>query len=303
MTTPTTHPTAAVQRPEWLPTEQWPFTVRTYTHHPEGGDPVAIHYTDEGGGPVLLFVHAGMWSFIWRDIIAELHSEFRCISLDFPGAGLSSGKPGDVELEAFPTIVNGLLDHLDLDAVTFVVHDLGGAVGVAAAAEQPERASGLVVTNSFAWPPDRRALNVMLGVMGGRLATGLLGTLRVIPRMSRSKMGVGRHYDRADRQAFFGPYRRRSSSRNFHRVMRSARRSTELFERAANALASNLSHLPVLTVFGENNDPFHFADHWRSLFPDAYSWTVEGGNHFPMCDDPVGYAQHIRDWHRTEITR
>ncbi len=97
------------------------------------------------------------------------------------------------------SILNPLLDHLDVEAATFVVHDLGGAVGIVAAARRPERVEGLVVTNSFAWPAGRRALRVMLRVIGSRPATGLLGTLRVIPRASRSKIGVGRHYDRADR--------------------------------------------------------------------------------------------------------
>ena len=41
-------------------------------------------------------------------------------------------------------------------------------------------------------------------------------------------------------------------------------------------------------MFGEENDPFGFADRWHSIFPDATSWVVDGGNHFPMCDDPHG---------------
>jgi pimeloyl-ACP methyl ester carboxylesterase len=38
------------------------------------------------------------------------------------------------------------------------------------------------------------------------------------------------------------------------------------------------------------------------MFPHARSWTVPDGNHFPMCDDPDGYASRIRDWHRSEVT-
>lgn len=303
----TTHATinsnAAIKRPGWLPPERWPFALERYEHRTSDHEPRGIHYTDEGDGPVLVFVHAGMWSFIWRDVIFELRSEFRCIALDFPGAGLSEGKPGEVDLETFPSIVNGLLDHLGIELATFVVHDLGGAVGVAAAGRRPDRVDGLVATNSFAWPADSTALKVMLAIMGSRLATGLLGTFRLIPRASKSKSGVGRHYDKHDRDAFFGPYRSRQRSRNFHRAMRSARRSTGLFADAEAALRSDLAHLPVFTVFGENNDPFGFADRWQTLFPDATGWTVPDGNHFPMCDDPTGYAERLRVWHRTDVAR
>ncbi len=302
-TTQTLQVNDALERPDWLPLERWPFAIRHYEHRAPDREPMLIHFTDEGDGPVLVFVHAGMWSFIWRDVIAELRSDFRCITLDFPGAGLSQGDPVDVNLQSFPSVVNGLLDHLEVESATFVLHDLGGVVGVVAAAERPERVDGLVATNSFAWPADGRALKTMLGIMGSKFATGFLGTFRVVPRMTRSTSGVGRQYDVGDRAAFFGPYRTRTLSRNFHRAMRSARQSTELFRYAEATLTAELSHLPVFTVFGEKNDPFGFAERWQKLFPASSSWTVPGGNHFPMCDDPIGYVTRLRAWHRSEVAR
>lgn len=288
-------------RPDWLTHDRWPFVLRRYDHPGADSEQRAVHYTDEGRGPVLVFVHAGMWSFIWRDVLRELRDDFRCISLDFPGAGLSEGGRHDVDLAGFPAIVNGLLDHLDIEKATFVVHDLGGVVGVTAAAAVPDRAAGLVATNSFAWRPDGRALRLMLGIVGSRVATATLGTVGLVPRVSRSTSGVGRHMDRADRAAFFGPYRRSRASRNFHRAMRSARRSCELFDGAEAGLRTELADLPLLTVFGENNDPFGFEDRWVSLFPAAQRWVVPDGNHFPMCDDPSGYARRLRQWHADEI--
>lgn len=306
MTTSNTRSTVTstdeIARPHWLPEDQWPFAIRRYEHHRTDGTPIPLHYTDEGAGPVLVFVHAGMWSFIWRDVIAQLRSDFRCISIDFPGAGLSEGSVADIDLVTYPTMVEGLLDHCGVDRATFVVHDLGGVVGVLAAAARPERVAGLVVTNSFAWAPDRHALKFMLRFTGSRTVTVVLGSLRVLPRMTRTRFGVGRHYDNDDRRAFFGPYRRRPFARNFHRAMRSAARSAPFFDRAETALHTTLRDIPVLTVFGEKNDPFGFADRWHSMFPDATSWVVEGGNHFPMCDDPHGYVAHVRDWHAEMVS-
>lgn len=290
-------------RPGWLPEAQWPFAIRRYHHRgpSENGKPgsaaLAIHYTDEGQGPTLVFVHAGMWSFIWRDIIASLRHDFRCITLDFPGTGLSGGTANDVDIASYPAILNGLLDHLDVDDATVVVHDLGGAVGVVAAGERPNRVAGLVATNSFAWPPATRALRMMLGFMGSGPTVATLGTVGLIPRLTSTRFGVGRHFGRADRKSFLGPYRSRFYRRNFHRTMGSAADSTEVFQRAEAALTGPLSALPVLTVFGENNDQFGFADTWQTHFPNAERWTIPGGNHFPMCDVPRDYASRLRDWH------
>lgn len=167
-----------IDRPSWLARQQWPFALRRFEHHRTDGETLDIHYTDEGSGPVLVFVHAGMWSFIWRDTISALRREFRCITMDFPGAGLSSGGRRDIDLSTFPDIVNAVLDHRGIERATFVIHDLGGVVGVLAAAARPERFEGLVTTNSFAWPPNGRALKTMLAIVGSRTVTATLGTAR-----------------------------------------------------------------------------------------------------------------------------
>jgi len=69
-------------RPQWLPESVWPFETRGLE---VGGSVVAI--TEVGRGPVLLFVHTGLWSFIWRDVMTRLSADFRCICLDAPAPG------------------------------------------------------------------------------------------------------------------------------------------------------------------------------------------------------------------------
>ena len=80
---------------------QWPFRLRRFVYDRPDSESIGLHYSDEGSGPALVLVHAGMWSFIWRDTIAALRDDFRCITLDFPGAGLSDGGRDDVDLTTF----------------------------------------------------------------------------------------------------------------------------------------------------------------------------------------------------------
>ncbi len=72
------------QRPQWLDDQLYPFQSRFVEI-----DGNHIHYIDEGTGPILFFLHPGIgWSFIYRDIIKELRSRFRC------DARLSPFSPG-----------------------------------------------------------------------------------------------------------------------------------------------------------------------------------------------------------------
>src|SRR5262245_31582223 len=75
-------------RPEWLPAAAWPFETFMIR---SGDSDLAV--TDTGRGPVLLFVHTGLWSFVWRDVLLRLSQEFRCVCFDAPGTGLSSRVP------------------------------------------------------------------------------------------------------------------------------------------------------------------------------------------------------------------
>src|SRR5262245_25870295 len=101
-------------RPPWLPESQWPFSLRRADILGHG-----IHYTDVGDGPVLLFVHAGFWSFIWRAVIGELATDFRCVSLDFPGSGLSDAAPGyRARIGAHAEVLDAFVAHLGLTELT-----------------------------------------------------------------------------------------------------------------------------------------------------------------------------------------
>ena len=54
-----------------------------------------VHYVDEGDGPAILMLHGNpTWSFLYRDIIRDLRSDFRCIAPDHPGFGLSARPDG-----------------------------------------------------------------------------------------------------------------------------------------------------------------------------------------------------------------
>lgn len=132
--------------------------------------------------------------------------------------------------------------------------------------------------------------------MGSRPVAALNIGTNFTARASSSRLGVGRHFDRAQRRAFVRMFRARESRRRFHGLMGSAIREQEYLARVEDRL-SLLADKPVLTIFGERNDPFGFQEHWLGHFPDAEQMVVPGGHHFPMCDAPEEVARRILSWH------
>lgn len=135
-------------RPAWA--ELYPFDSHTLSL---GGH--AMHFVDEGAGDPILMVHGNpTWSFYYRGLIGAFRNSHRVVAPDHIGMGLSD-KPQQYNytLETHISNLSWLIEQLDLRNITLVVHDWGGAIGLGAAVDQPDRFKRLVVLNTAAFPP------------------------------------------------------------------------------------------------------------------------------------------------------
>jgi pimeloyl-ACP methyl ester carboxylesterase len=288
-----TETTASPQRPAWLSATAFPFQSRFVTI-----DGKRIHYLDEGSGPALLFVSAGQWSFIFRDVILRLRGQFRCLTLDFPGSGLSPDVEGfDQSVRSNAWILDGFIDALDLQDVTMVAHDVGGPIGFLIATMRPGRFRGLVISNTFGWPlANYPGIRRMLKVIANPLVGALIELTNVLAAVTATSYGVGRHLTKADRQSFLGPWRSRADRRATQQVLAGVLRIDPLMAEVERELKAKLSSLPVLTLFGRKNDPYHWQQRFAEVFRNVTAVGIEDGNHFPFNDDPDTYSAAIRRW-------
>ncbi|MGE3641676.1 MAG: alpha/beta fold hydrolase [Pirellulales bacterium] len=119
-----------------------------------------LHYLDEGlaatAAPVdtLLFVHGNpTWSFHWRSLISSLRAHYRCVAPDHMGCGWSD-KPAQLQtLSDHVEHLVALVQMLNLERVTLVAQDWGGAIGLGALLRMPERLERIVLFNTGAFPP------------------------------------------------------------------------------------------------------------------------------------------------------
>ncbi len=115
-------------------------------------DGLRLAHIDEGDGAPVVFVHGEpTWSFLWRKVIAPVRDAgYRCIAPDLPGFGRSD-KPTDIgwySYDRHTAVLGSLLEELDIRGATMVVHDWGGAIGLRAAVEHPDRVARLVMLDT-----------------------------------------------------------------------------------------------------------------------------------------------------------
>jgi pimeloyl-ACP methyl ester carboxylesterase len=278
-----------IDRPGWLPESAWPWPTYALDH-----DTGRIAVTDVGKGPPLLFVHVGSWSFVWRDVLLRLRHDFRCVTVDAPGSGLSDRTESAPTLARAGDAVTAVVDELQLRDLTLVAHDLGGPAGFLAASRRADRVAALAAVNCFAWRPTGALFRGMLAAMGSAPARELDAAIGWLPRLTGTGFGVGRHWCRAD-LAVFRAGIDRSARRAWHSYFRDARHADELYAELDAGLRGPLSDRPLLTIFGQFNDPLRFQPRWKALFPTSHQLTVRRGNHFPMCDDPDLVASGVKD--------
>jgi pimeloyl-ACP methyl ester carboxylesterase len=147
-----------------------------------GGARLRVH--EAGSGPTIVFAHGVLVNAnLWRKVVARLSSSFRCVTLDLPlGSHLVPvGADVDVSPRGLARVVAGTLEALDLDDVTLVGNDTGGALCQLTVTSQPERVGRLVLTScdyreNFL-PPMFDYLKLM--VRAGPLIPALLAPMRL----------------------------------------------------------------------------------------------------------------------------
>jgi haloalkane dehalogenase len=135
-------------------TEHWRRLYPFESRHVRLGT-LRLHYLDEGSGEPLLMVHGNpTWSFYWRNLVLAFRDRYRAVAPDHVGCGLSD-KPQKYPYTLQQHITNlvSLIDDLDLQGITLLAHDWGGAIGLGAALERPERFARFVLFNTGAFPP------------------------------------------------------------------------------------------------------------------------------------------------------
>lgn len=103
----------------------------------------AVAYDDEGEGPVVVPLHAGVADRrMWAPLAAALRGSHRVVAPDLRGFGETPMPPGEF---SFAEDVLRLLDGLGIEQAAFVGASLGGQVALDVTALRPDRVAALLL--------------------------------------------------------------------------------------------------------------------------------------------------------------
>jgi pimeloyl-ACP methyl ester carboxylesterase len=256
-----------------------------------------IAYRDTGTGPPIVFMHGLLVDgSLWRGVVPGLESSHRCIVPDLPlGAHRRAMRPdADLTPPGVARLVADFMAALDLEDVTLVANDTGGAIAQIVAAHHPERLARLVLTPCDAYenflPPAFRPLQWI--ARAPRVADLLLRTMRFGPA----------------RKAAIAPVSKRADPELVNGWMRAVLTDADVRRDAIKFLASIDNrytleaagrlrdfHRPVLLAWATEDRFFtmKFAERLAADLPDARIEPVEDSRTFVPVDQPARAAELI----------
>jgi pimeloyl-ACP methyl ester carboxylesterase len=236
-----------------------------------------ISYTEQGAGPVALFVHGVLLNgHLWRHQLADLSDIRRCIAVDLLAHGDTEIAPDqDVSVTANAKMLKEFLDALNIDKVDIVGNDSGGAITQIFAALYPERVRSLTLTDCDThdnWPPE--AFKPFLAMAAGGGLRGTLDAMLSDKSVYRSPQALGPAYEHAERLSD-------DSIENYLRpLVRTEQRTRELQRFLAAfdnkhtvAIEARLKTLKMPTLIVWGTDDVYFDLKWARWLADNIPGT------------------------------
>jgi pimeloyl-ACP methyl ester carboxylesterase len=236
-----------------------------------------IAYTEQGTGPVALFVHGVLLNkHLWRHQLALLSDIRRCIAVDLLAHG-ETEIAGDqnVSVTANAKMLEQFLDALNVEQADLVGNDSGGGIAQIFSALYPQRVRSLTLTDCDVhdnWPP--AAFKPFLAMAAGG---GLRGTLEAMlsnKDIYRSPQALGPAYEHPEHvtdesiEIYLRPLvRTEQRTRDFQRFLAAF---DNTHTRAVEARLKTLT-VPTLIVWG--TDDVYFDVEWSKWLAETIPGT------------------------------
>jgi pimeloyl-ACP methyl ester carboxylesterase len=257
-----------------------------------------IRYRERGEGRPIVFVHGFLVdSRLWDGTADPLFEQQRCITPDWPMGAHQTPLNPDADLSpiGIANLIADFLAELDLDDVTIVGNDSGGAMAQVVVTRRPERIGRLVLTNCDThdnFPPGIFKLMPPLARLPGAMAAMALpfriGALRRAAYAPFAKTKIPPELI----DSWLAPSQRDAGIRRD-----TAKFTAGMNKRYTLEAAERLARFdrPTLLAWAPEDRFFalSYAERLAETIPDARLETIEDAKTFVPLDQPGRLAELI----------
>jgi pimeloyl-ACP methyl ester carboxylesterase len=236
-----------------------------------------ISYTEQGTGPVALFVHGVLLNgHLWRHQLEDLSDIRRNIAVDLLAHGDTEISPDqEVSVTANAKMLKQFLDALKIDQVDLVGNDSGGGIAQIFAALYTERVRSLTLTDCDThdnWPPEAFKPFLAMAAAGG--LRGTLDAMLADKSAYRSAKALGPAYEHPELlsdesiEAYLRPFvRTEQRTRDLERFLAAFDNKHSL------AIEARLKTVKAPTLIVWGTDDVYFDVKWSHWLADNIPGT------------------------------
>jgi pimeloyl-ACP methyl ester carboxylesterase len=256
-------------------------------------DGMRVHYRDEGQGPALVLLHGSNASlFTWEGWTRELVGQYRVISMDLPGHGLTGPHPqGRYSATDMAHFLESFRARLGLERFHLAGNSMGGSVAWHYTVLFPQRVERLVLVDATGLPRDEPSpliyRLVRLPVLGSLFSV-------ITPRWE---------VERNVREVYADPSKVTPAQvdRYLALLLREGNRAAtieRIRQSQDDGLWKRLGELrqPTLILWGEQDRWVlpRYGHRFDQDIPDSRLVLYPDLGHVPMEEDPVRTAAEVR---------
>jgi pimeloyl-ACP methyl ester carboxylesterase len=257
-----------------------------------------IRYREAGEGKPVVFVHGFLVDGrLWDGVVDRLSDRCRCIAPDWPlGAHqVAMNSNADLSPPGIAALIDSFLAALELDQVTIVGNDSGGAMSQVLVTRHPQRIGRLVLTNCDThenFPPGIfKAMPPLAKLPGGMTALSAPFRIRALARGAFKPFAKTKIPDELIDSWMAPALHNRGVKHDTKKVTVGMNKRYTL--EAAEKLSS--SELPLLLTWapGDKLFPISYAERLESTTPNARIVQIPDASTFVALDQPQRLADEI----------
>lgn len=236
------------------------------------GDPNSPAFLAHGGW-------VGSWE-LWQEPFQLMHQDWRCISYDHRGSGVTTASAAQVTPQGLVDDVFRVLDFFQAETCVLAGESLGAITAMTAALQCPDRIRGLVLVDGVTSAGGNPPHPMIQGCRTDYPATVRWFVEACVPEPDSEHL---KHWGRqillrAEPEA--------------------AARMFESYDEQPVTPAAELIEQPTLILHGEHDAiiPPEVAVALSDVIPNCEILVIPGAGHVPTLTKPQAVADAVRDW-------